>query len=560
MSGSEPLPGTHICDFCFKSYQRRDLLLRHRRRCLRSDKPTTRRKACNACVQAKAKCCYTQPTCSRCAKRNIVCKYASMPQRAARVTPPFSSNATSASIPASSSSFEDPSPLDKHDVRTTNLALLWSRQSSLGDPDADPTVSWTSQNFPWDMDTINLASVVSPPADLVHDMTPDPAPAITTRPQSVYFPELSSTSQQSYPMLDEEIPALAVSNTLNQSKMARIDSSGANNSPRAFLSTGDVSGVRQADCARLLQQYPKFLLQDDFYCPFLHRTLFSDNVPDTTMLPHTSMAICCGSALGNKEGVGYTRRAIDAQRQSLIESYSSYHCLQQWDALHAMLLYEILEMGTASIKDTERWKLKRRTRGLKSPFLLKMTQCFSRSHLDPKGLGILPDTQTQDDWSQWAVAETARRTMFLANIINFFSNRDLESGHQSPYYEPLNDELVLKMPLPCQHAVWSARTRNEWCKATQMARPDDLTGPSGPLTDAEAAYGAPDSHDTSLATDPDIAVDEQLPNYHDSPSLSSLFATFTKDHLRAKVSANAGFADSNELCSFVILCALEQFP
>ena len=95
----------HVCDTCFKSYQRRayrkdrsfvplqsicssqtiltsptdcftgDLLMRHRRRCQRPRNPLTRRKACDSCAQAKAKCDYKQPTCYRCTKRNISCQY-----------------------------------------------------------------------------------------------------------------------------------------------------------------------------------------------------------------------------------------------------------------------------------------------------------------------------------------------------------------------------------------------------------------------------------------------------------------------------------------------------
>jgi hypothetical protein len=103
------------CELCFKSHQRRvffishqslvlhlpisssfslslittcfvadnppvgELLLRHRRRCQGPKKSTNRRKACDACVQAKAKCSYAQPACSRCAMRGAPCVYATSP-------------------------------------------------------------------------------------------------------------------------------------------------------------------------------------------------------------------------------------------------------------------------------------------------------------------------------------------------------------------------------------------------------------------------------------------------------------------------------------------------
>ncbi|GFF61597.1 sterigmatocystin biosynthesis regulatory protein [Aspergillus udagawae] len=556
MPGSEPPNEAHVCDSCFKSYQRRDLLLRHRRRCLRSDKPTMRRKACNACVQAKTKCCYTQPTCSRCAKRGIVCEYMSMAKTAATIASAYA--ASSASASSSSLSAKDPSQPDETSMSTTDLPLLWSRRSPLGDPGADSLDSWSSQNFLWALDTINLPSLPSSSTSMVNEVTLGPTPAIPTRHPSFTFPLTSPSSQQSYNPLVEETLAPPGSGIPDLSTLTGLGSQDANDSPQAPLSSPDVLGVRPANYARLLLQYPKLLLQDDFYCPFLHRTLFNEDMPDMTILPHTSMAICCGSALGNRDGVGYIKRAMDAQRQSLIESYPTYHCLEQWDALHAMLLYEILEMGMAPINESESWKRRRRTRGLKSPFLSKMTQCFSRSYLECHDAALLPDADTNSSWVKWAVTETARRTMFLANIVNFFSNRDLESGRQLPYYEPLNDELIMNMPLPCNQALWSARTEDEWRKATQMAKQASPTGSPG-TSDAFSTFGAAAASAAGPAAGPHIAVGEQLPNHHHQPSLKSLFSKFAKDYLRANFTTNAGFGDSNELRSFIILCALEQF-
>ena len=46
--------------------------------------------------------------------------------------------------------------------------------------------------------------------------------------------------------------------------------------------------------------------------------------------------------------------------------------MQQWDALHAMLLYEILEFRESRTKATKDWKGRPQVRGLSSPFLLKV--------------------------------------------------------------------------------------------------------------------------------------------------------------------------------------------
>ncbi|GIJ86351.1 hypothetical protein Asppvi_005239 [Aspergillus pseudoviridinutans] len=534
MPASEPSNDAYQCD----------LLLRHRRRCLRSTKPKVRRKACNACVQAKTKCCCTQPTCSRCAKRGVRCEYVSIANTAASI-PSDSSDSTS-----SPSARDHPRP-DETRVSTTDFPSLWSPRSTLDGPGDDSLDSWSSQNFIWTLDALDLPPLPSS-ASVVDEVTPGLTPAVPTSHPSFTFPLTSAPPPQSYSTLVGETSiALPGPGIPNVSTLT--DLGGSLDVP-----------VRPPNYVSLLAQYPRLLLQDDFYCPFVHRTLFNEHVADMTILPHTSMAICCGSALGARDAAGYVKRAMDAQRQCLIESYVSkafcrssprvltgqptYLCMEQWDALHAMLLYEILEMGIASVDESESWRRKRSTKGLKSPFLSKMTQCFSRSYLETHDTALLPpadaDTDAPDSWVKWAVAETARRTIFLANIVNFFSNRDLNCGRQSPYYEPLNDELIMNMPLPCDQALWSARTEDEWRKVA----------PASPISP-----GITDAFSTLGATGGAIPVGEQLLNHQQQPSLKTLLSKFAKDDLRANCVTNAGFADSNELRSFIILCALEQF-
>ncbi|KAA8652884.1 Zn(II)2Cys6 transcription factor domain-containing protein [Aspergillus tanneri] len=507
-----------------------------------------RRKACNACVQAKTKCCYTQPTCSRCAKRGILCEYASTANTVTTVPSTYSASSSSTSAP------ENLARPEETRMSTTDYPSLWSRRSPQSGPGADSLDSWNSQNLFWSLDTFDLPSL---PSHVVSEGTRGPTPAISTSLPSLTFPLPSPPSQPPYRTLVEETSVVPPGPGMpDLSCLAGPGSRDAYNSPLASVPSPDGLGGHPSNNVRLLQQYPKLLLQDDFYCPFLHRALFNEHVPDMTILPHTSMAICCGSALEAKDGVGYIKRAMDAQRQSLIESYPTYHCVEQWDALHAMLLYEILEMRVAPVDESESWKRKRRMNGLKSPFLSKMTQCFSRSYLDAHDAALLPSADLNGSWVKWAVTETARRTIFLANIVNFFSNRDLESESQSHYYEPLNDELIMNMPLPCNQALWNARTEDEWLRATQMVQPASPKS-FADAPDALSPFGA--AAGGGAAACPHIPVGEQVSNQHHQPSLKLLFSKFAKDYLRANFATNAGFSDSDKLRSFIILCALEQF-
>ncbi|KAH8662814.1 hypothetical protein BGZ60DRAFT_412052 [Tricladium varicosporioides] len=53
--------------------------------------------------------------------------------------------------------------------------------------------------------------------------------------------------------------------------------------------------------------------------------------------------------------------------------------------------------------------------------------------------------------------ESVRRMMFLANMLNFYNNHNYSTGQQPAYYEALNDELILNMPLLCSQVAWLVR-------------------------------------------------------------------------------------------------------
>lgn len=62
--------------------------------------------------------------------------------------------------------------------------------------------------------------------------------------------------------------------------------------------------------------------------------------------------------------------------------------MQQWDALHAMLIYESLELRESISGGSEAWKHNPRVKGLGSPFLLKVRRSF-HSPLFPLSLLFL---------------------------------------------------------------------------------------------------------------------------------------------------------------------------
>jgi hypothetical protein len=104
-----------------------------------------------------------------------------------------------------------------------------------------------------------------------------------------------------------------------------------------------------------------------------------------------------------------------------------------------------------------------------------MAQCYANNY--PKlrcsdtgafsDVTCAPDTHDIGVWHRWVITEAARRTLFMLNMTNWFSCYDLTTGKQSPYYEPLCDDIVFDLPLPCSDAKWLARSEAEWWAAVR---------------------------------------------------------------------------------------------
>jgi hypothetical protein len=52
---------------------------------------------------------------------------------------------------------------------------------------------------------------------------------------------------------------------------------------------------------------------------------------------------------------------------------ANYRCMQQWDALHAMIVYETIELQTTLCDASERWKPRPRASGLRLSFIRKVS-------------------------------------------------------------------------------------------------------------------------------------------------------------------------------------------
>ncbi|TVY47228.1 hypothetical protein LOCC1_G002415 [Lachnellula occidentalis] len=318
-------PNQSVCETCYKSYQRRDLLMRHRRRCRGPAKSRTRRKACDACIEAKAKCCHTQPTCSRCAKRGTKCLY----------------NAPSA-VQAGDylQHMEEASSVRNQSLQTCPLA---GSQSSV--PEL-PTWDFPLSPYPLDTFDLNIADfAIASPA-----------------------PHLGSLNEKSYisPITHGTSPSTSLTPTSNDS------TSSPSGTPT--LSTPLI-------LTRILGDYASSLIKGSCFSPFLHLPKVKNVEPDLASFPFTSMAICSSTSMNLSTDKQFFRRVIDAARHRLIGNFPSYECMQQWDAIHAILIYESLEIKEGIGNESEAWSLVMPVINLEMGFLLKMTRTYIEPYL-----------------------------------------------------------------------------------------------------------------------------------------------------------------------------------
>lgn len=65
-------------------------------------------------------------------------------------------------------------------------------------------------------------------------------------------------------------------------------------------------------------------------------------------------------------------------------------------------------------------------------------------------------------WEEWRVWETALRTVHMVHVVNVVS---MHCASRRGDYEPLDDEAVGDLPLPCPEEVWQASSSVEWMRA-----------------------------------------------------------------------------------------------
>ncbi|KAJ5519468.1 hypothetical protein N7453_001890 [Penicillium expansum] len=222
-----------------------------------------------------------------------------------------------------------------------------------------------------------------------------------------------------------------------------------------------------------LREYPSLILDRDFWSPFIHHRLYRCSLGG--MAPPMTDALACVGAYASTagSGSGFVDRVISQEREKLVRNFHSYtdtleFCLA---AMHAVCIYQIMGLFgdsflPAAVKkpmfsngSEERREEFERSAELYSSFLLKMTQRLSSVH--SKALQIHHKDET--DWNQWKFMESLRRNLFFVHIINIMESKTKKLSEN--YFEPLNDNMILRLPLPAPERMWRACSTEEWMLA-----------------------------------------------------------------------------------------------
>ncbi|KAL4757763.1 Zn(II)2Cys6 transcription factor domain-containing protein [Aspergillus foveolatus] len=490
------------CRICNKAYSRRDLRDRHRRRYIKAILWT--------CAQKKLRCSMTRPACSRCLQLGIQCRY---PQSAVPVLhatdqgqdSPGQSLISSTSSAGLATTIE-PSLLQSIPYTETarlngdNDVAAWDAFASatvdpmtgadtftdtFQNPDILASISWnqefsqSSQSFGQDEEILASIGGCYSSAGSAHypvegqgprTLSPENPNANSNAAMSSLFNTGSSipnASGQSYRGFSY------VGFNLNSSAQLIFASDFF-----PYLEAGYDTERLYEQLISTLREYSSLILQRDHWSPFVHHRFYRCSMGG--MAKPMGVALACVSAYAGSFGsnYGFVDALINNERDKLVRNFQSFldtpeNCLA---AVHAVCIYQTLGLfgenfPPAAVKlsrhmeeGLEKQKEEsEREAELHCSFLLKMIRCLY-AH-DRTAIETTHDAEL--NWERWKFAESLRRNIFFANVINILGAR--AGKLSSAYFEPLHDEVVLTLPLPAPECMWRSCSLREWLEARDYA-------------------------------------------------------------------------------------------
>jgi hypothetical protein len=75
--------------------------------------------------------------------------------------------------------------------------------------------------------------------------------------------------------------------------------------------------------------------------------------------------------------------------------------------------------------------------------------------------------EDESNWDRWKFMESLRRNFFFVHMINILESKVRKLNES--YFEPLGDQMILKIPLPAPESMWRACSSEEWLLARARA-------------------------------------------------------------------------------------------
>lgn len=216
------------------------------------------------------------------------------------------------------------------------------------------------------------------------------------------------------------------------------------------------------DLAKMLLEFPQMMARPGGkYPPFVHHRLYRCEEGD--VLKPLAIAFCFVAALNAAfpSGKGFVHSLMNAERDQLLKGFRLLREseLEMIATVHAICVYQIMGFFDDSSPDSARFA------ELQQPFFLRMARRFVASYMPQLRSSYDDSDYSEPAWEKWISTETVRRTFFLIHIINVIACR---TEKQNPYfYEELDDDLVMDLPLPAPEKIWKANSAAEWKSALE---------------------------------------------------------------------------------------------
>ncbi|KFY46082.1 hypothetical protein V495_02670 [Pseudogymnoascus sp. VKM F-4514 (FW-929)] len=216
------------------------------------------------------------------------------------------------------------------------------------------------------------------------------------------------------------------------------------------------------DLTKILLRFPQIMARPGGkYPPFVHHRLYRCEEGD--VLKPLAIAFCSVAALNAAfpSGKGFVHSLMNAERDQLLKGFRLLRDseLEMLATVHAICVYQIMGFFDDSSPDSARLA------ELQQPFLLRMARRLVASYMPQLRSSYDTSDSSELVWEKWIATETVRRTFFLIHIINVVACR---MEKQSAYfYEELDDNLVMNLPLPAPEKIWKATSAAEWKSALE---------------------------------------------------------------------------------------------